>query len=234
MVGWRSPCGACAGACAGRAISAGHAGAGARMRLADGARADARPPDRGRSATRTVVHGAALVPLPAPLPPEQACLIGCAVATGVCSVLKTAAVWEGARVGVIGCGAVGLSVFRARASRAPPRSTRSTSTSASSRPRSRFGATHLGDAEAKRLDFVFDWWGGRRPSPRAWRMLGYAGTLYIGLPQPGSEAVVPPWSSSSTVASASSSRTAVTMSQRRTSRGSPSSPPTAARPGPEW
>ena len=76
------------------------------MRLADGARGD-RALQTGTLSTRTVVHSAALVPLTTPLPPEQACLIGCAVATGVCSVLKTAAVWEGARVGVIGCGAVG-------------------------------------------------------------------------------------------------------------------------------
>ncbi len=36
----------------------------------------------------------------------------CAVATGVMSVLETAKVWEGARVAVIGCGAVGLSVIQ--------------------------------------------------------------------------------------------------------------------------
>ena len=50
--------------------------------------------------------------IPAELPAEQACLIGCAVATGVMSVLETAKVWEGARVAVIGCGAVGLSVIQ--------------------------------------------------------------------------------------------------------------------------
>src|SRR5207248_9742926 len=61
----------------------------------------------GTFATRTVVHSAAAIPIGDELPPEQACLLGCAVATGVGSALYTAAVWEGARVGVIGCGAVG-------------------------------------------------------------------------------------------------------------------------------
>jgi len=50
----------------------------------------------------------AAVRVPAELPAEQACLIGCAVATGVMSVLETAKVWAGARVAVIGCGAVGF------------------------------------------------------------------------------------------------------------------------------
>ena len=50
--------------------------------------------------------------MPPELPPEQACLIGCAVATGVGSVLNTAHVWPGARVAVIGCGGVGLSVVQ--------------------------------------------------------------------------------------------------------------------------
>src|SRR5437762_12006325 len=66
----------------------------------------------GTFATRTVVPAVAAVKVPRELPVEQACLIGCAVATGVMSVLETAKVWEGARVGVIGCGAVGLSVIQ--------------------------------------------------------------------------------------------------------------------------
>jgi S-(hydroxymethyl)glutathione dehydrogenase/alcohol dehydrogenase len=66
----------------------------------------------GTFATRTVVHESAAIRIPDGVPPEQACLIGCAVATGVCSVLETARVWEGARVGVIGCGAVGLSAVQ--------------------------------------------------------------------------------------------------------------------------
>ncbi len=66
----------------------------------------------GTFATHTVVPQVAAVKVPRELPVEQACLIGCAVATGVMSVLETAKVWEGARVAVIGCGAVGLSVIQ--------------------------------------------------------------------------------------------------------------------------
>jgi len=57
---------------------------------------------------------------------------------------------------------------------------------------SRFGATHRGGAEAKRLDFVFDVVGRPETVEQGLAMLGYSGTLvYIGLPQPGSEAIVP-------------------------------------------
>ena len=117
------------------------------------------------------------------LPSEQACLIGCAVATGVGSVLETARVWPGARVGVIGCAAQSDSAScRERSSRALRRCTRSTSTSASSRSR-RFGATHAGPSS--RLDFVFDVVGRPETVERALEMLGRAGTLvYIGLPHP--------------------------------------------------
>src|SRR4029079_5018964 len=66
----------------------------------------------GTFVTRTVVPAVAAVPVPRELPVEQACLIGCAVATRVMSRLETARVWEGARVAVIGCGAVGLSVIQ--------------------------------------------------------------------------------------------------------------------------
>ena len=66
----------------------------------------------GTYATSTIVPEVAAVKVPRELPVEQACLIACAVATGVMSVLETAQVWEGARVAVIGCGAVGISVIQ--------------------------------------------------------------------------------------------------------------------------
>ena len=159
------------------------------MRLGDG-RTLTGALQTGTLATRIVVHGSALVALPVELPPEQACLIGCAVATGVGSVLKTAQVWQGARVGVIGCGAVGLCVVQgariAGASEiyAIDLDERKVDVAA------RFGATHAGPGE--RLDFVFDVVGRRETVSQGLRMLGHAGTLvYIGLPQPGSEAIVP-------------------------------------------
>ena len=58
---------------------------------------------------------AAAVPVPAELPSDVACLIGCGVATGVGAVINTARVSRpGASVAVIGCGGVGLSVIHGR------------------------------------------------------------------------------------------------------------------------
>jgi S-(hydroxymethyl)glutathione dehydrogenase / alcohol dehydrogenase len=60
-----------------------------------------------------VLPAAAAIPLDGGLPLEQAALVGCAVATGVGAVLKTAQVEPGARVGVWGAGGVGLNVVSA-------------------------------------------------------------------------------------------------------------------------
>lgn len=56
-----------------------------------------------------VVPEGCCVALPADTPPEVAALIGCAVTTGVGSVLNTARVEPGASVVVLGAGGVGLS-----------------------------------------------------------------------------------------------------------------------------
>src|SRR5262249_10502281 len=52
------------------------------------------------------------VEIPADVPLEVACVIGCAVQTGVGAVLNTARVEEGATVLVLGLGGVGLSVVQ--------------------------------------------------------------------------------------------------------------------------
>src|SRR5204863_3205283 len=107
------------------------------------------------------------------------------VATGVGSVLNTAQVWEGARVGVIGCGAVGLSVVQgARIAGASEIYAIDLNERKVELAR-RFGATHDGPGE--RLDFVFDVVGRPDTIAQGLELLGYAGTLvYIGLPQPDS------------------------------------------------
>ena len=141
----------------------------------------------GTFATRTVVHKAAAIPVPEELPVEQACLIGCAVATGVGSVLETAQVWEGARVGVIGCGAVGLSVIQGARIAGASEIYAIDLDEGKLEVSRRFGATHTGPGE--RLDFVFDVVGRPDTVAQGLSMLGHAGTLvYIGLPQPGAAA----------------------------------------------
>jgi S-(hydroxymethyl)mycothiol dehydrogenase len=192
VVGWRSPCGECAWCRRGAShLCRTPPRAARRMHTRDG-RDLFGALQTGTFATRTVVAAAALVPLSADLPAEQACLIGCAVATGVCSVLKTADVWEGARVAVIGCGAVGLSVIQgARVAGAAEIHALDLDERKLDAAR-RFGATHTGADEAQRLDFVFDVVGRPETVAQALGMLGHAGTLiYIGLPQPGAEATLP-------------------------------------------
>jgi S-(hydroxymethyl)glutathione dehydrogenase/alcohol dehydrogenase len=56
------------------------------------------------------VPESAAVPIDPRVPPEVAALIGCAVATGVGAVLRTAAVRAGESAVVVGCGGVGQSV----------------------------------------------------------------------------------------------------------------------------
>jgi S-(hydroxymethyl)mycothiol dehydrogenase len=189
VVGWRAPCGDCRWCMRGDARRCRTpASAGPRVRLLDG-RALTRTLGAGTFATRTVVHERAAVRVEG-IPLVQACLIGCAVATGVGSVLETAKVWPGARVGVIGCGAVGLSVIQgariagASEVHALDLDERKLETA------KRFGATHIG--ESSRLDFVFDVVGRPETVEQGLAMLGHAGTLvYIGLPQPGARVDFP-------------------------------------------
>ena len=190
VLGWRSPCGRCRWCARGdprRCRTPPPPGG--RLRTRDGG-ALTQTLQLGTFATRTVVNQAAAVVLPDGLPPEQACLIGCAVATGVQSVLETARVWAGARVAVIGCGAVGLSAVQgARIAGAAEVYALDLDERKLDAAR-RFGATLTGPGE--RLDFVFDVVGRPETVAQGLEMLGHAGTLvYIGLPQPGAVAELP-------------------------------------------
>jgi len=66
----------------------------------------------GTFSTHTVVHSKAAIKMPAAMPLDKACLIACGVITGVGATMNTTKVWPGARVAVIGCGGVGLSVIQ--------------------------------------------------------------------------------------------------------------------------
>jgi Zn-dependent alcohol dehydrogenase len=124
--------------------------------------------------------------VPTELPIEQACLLGCAVATGVMSVLETARVWEGARVGVIGCGAVGLSVVQG-ARLAGAAEIRAIDTNGAKQEQAlRFGATHTGEGP---VDFAFDVVGRRSTFELALGLLRGGGTaVLIGLSPAGEKA----------------------------------------------
>jgi len=186
VLGWRSPCGECRWCARGDERRCRTPPRAARRLRLNGDKLF-QTLQLGTFATRTVVHESAAVRVGDSLPAEQACLIGCAVATGVGSVLETAKVWEGARVGVIGCGAVGLSAVQgariAGASEIYAIDLDAQKVDAALR----FGATHAGPGE--RLDFVFDVVGRPETVGQGLGLLGHAGTLvYIGLPQPEARA----------------------------------------------
>jgi Zn-dependent alcohol dehydrogenase len=66
----------------------------------------------GAYADRIVVHEAQAVPVPAALPPEQACLLACGFSTGAGAALWATPVQPGSSVAVIVCGGVGLAVVQ--------------------------------------------------------------------------------------------------------------------------
>jgi S-(hydroxymethyl)glutathione dehydrogenase/alcohol dehydrogenase len=61
--------------------------------------------------------GAIRVPDHIKLPPEQLCLLGCAILTGWGSVTNVAKATEGTSIGIWGCGGIGLNAIRAAALR---------------------------------------------------------------------------------------------------------------------
>ena len=65
----------------------------------------------GSFAEQMLLHEHALVKIDKDMPLDRAALIGCAVTTGIGSVIHTARVEPGATVAVIGCGGVGLSAI---------------------------------------------------------------------------------------------------------------------------
>jgi S-(hydroxymethyl)glutathione dehydrogenase/alcohol dehydrogenase len=188
VIGWHTACGVCAACARGlpRQCRRPPVAAG-RLHRTD--RADLTAFLRtGTFATRTVVPAVAAVRIPDALPSEQACLLGCAVATGVMSVLETARVWEGARVAVIGCGAVGLSAIQG-ARIAGASEIRALDTDAGKREQAtRFGATHT---EPGPVDFVFDVVSRSSTFEQALGMIASGGTVVVvGLAPAGEKATV--------------------------------------------
>jgi Zn-dependent alcohol dehydrogenase len=186
VLGWKTACGECAMCTRGepRQCSRPPAAPG-RLFRADGG--ELTPVLRtGTFATHTVVPQVAAVRVPRELPVEQACLIGCAVATGVMSVLETAQVWAGARVAVIGCGAVGLSVIQG-ARLAGASEIRAIDLDERKLEQAKhFGATATGEGRA---DFVFDVVGRRSTFELGLSLLATGGTLVlIGLSPAGEQA----------------------------------------------
>lgn len=145
--------------------------------------------------------GAIKVRKDAPL--EVICVVGCAVATGVGSVINVAKVREGSSVVVLGCGGVGLNVIQgARIAGA------ATIIAVDLRPEKTqlartFGATHEIDASKVNTleaikeilpdgaEYTFDAIGGKITAEQCFKALGVGGTaVMIGQPAMGVTAEV--------------------------------------------
>ena len=189
VLAWRSPCGACPACERGMPrLCPRPQRARRRMRRASDGAVVTPTLLCGCFADRVVVHADQAIPVPEELPVEEACLIGCAVATGVGAALNTSPVWAGARVAVIGCGGVGLSIVQgARLAGAAE------ILAIDREPRklewaTRFGATET-DSEVpcdRRFDFVFDAVAVPETLEQAAAMLDHAGiATMVGLPREG-------------------------------------------------
>lgn len=66
----------------------------------------------GTFAERTVVAATAAIKIPDDIDLSVACLLGCAVLTGVGAAVNTASIQRGDTVAVIGCGGVGLNIVQ--------------------------------------------------------------------------------------------------------------------------
>jgi S-(hydroxymethyl)mycothiol dehydrogenase len=144
----------------------------------------------GTFATRTIVHAGAAIPVPRELPVEQACLLGCAVATGVGAVLQTSPAWPGSTVAVIGCGGVGLAAVQGARLAGAERIIAVDVAEQKLEWARNFGATDVVDASKEdvaeaftEVDFAYDAVGRRETLEQAVQMLGPGGTAtLIGVP----------------------------------------------------
>ena len=69
----------------------------------------------GSFAERTVVRATSAIKIREDVPLDRACLVGCAVMTGVGAAVNTAKIRPGQTVAVFGCGGVGLNVIQGAA-----------------------------------------------------------------------------------------------------------------------
>lgn len=157
----------------------------------------------GGFAEEMVVHHSAVSKLPEGMPLDVASVLGCAVLTGMGSVIEGAQVRPGSKVVVVGCGGVGLIVIQAaRIAGAAQIIAIDTNPAKFELARS-FGATDTviagEDALAQVVeltsggaDYAFEVVGVPAAQRQAFLMLRKRGTLVlVGLPKMGSELSVP-------------------------------------------
>ncbi|TMA32737.1 MAG: Zn-dependent alcohol dehydrogenase [Deltaproteobacteria bacterium] len=102
----------------------------------------------GGFAEQVITQSTGAVVIPRDVPTEIACVIGCAVQTGVGAVLNTARVEEGATVLVMGAGGIGLSIVQGARLAGASAVIVSDPVAARREVAGRLGATHLVDPNA--------------------------------------------------------------------------------------
>lgn len=156
----------------------------------------------GCFAQNIVVQEECCVPIAKKIPESVACLIGCAVTTGVGAVLNTAKVRRGEGVAIFGMGGVGLScVMGAKLAGANP--IIAVDSSAGKRQMALdLGATEFlstpavrpEPVEGRRVDYAFDCVGQPEVTRQCFESVGPGGTVTcVGLPPMQSEFSLPGW-----------------------------------------
>lgn len=138
-------------------------------------------------------------------PLGSVCIIGCAVATGVGAVLRTARVPLGSSVVVIGCGAVGLSAIQGAWIAGAYPLVAIDVVAEKMETAKTFGATHVVDASAGDpvaavqeivvggVDYVFECIGLRETCEQAMSMLAPGGAaVIVGQPKSGTAVTIDP------------------------------------------
>jgi len=214
VISWAVPCGTCRPCLRGRPRRCAHAWSQPeRMHRARDGAVLAGVLACGTLATRTVVHAAQAIAMPAMIPLDRACLLGCGVSTGVGAAIQTAAVEPGATVAVIGLGGIGLAALQGARIAGAARLIAVDIASEKLAWAERFGATDVVDAssadpvEAVRaltggegVDVAFEATGVPICVRQAVEMLAYAGTaVAIGVPPLPSDVTLP-WNGSDVAA----------------------------------
>lgn len=144
----------------------------------------------GAFAELVVAHESAVVRLPDAVPMDAACLLGCAVLTGVCAVTRAARVPAGATVAVVGCGGVGIAAVQGARLVGASRIIAVDTSTARLETAARFGATDgvlSGDRLVEEVrsivpegvDFSFEAVGRRETAELAFAMLAPGGTCTV-------------------------------------------------------
>jgi S-(hydroxymethyl)mycothiol dehydrogenase len=153
----------------------------------------------GTFSNYTVVHSKAAIKMPQEMPLDKACLIACGIVTGVGAAMNTTPVFPGARVAVIGCGGVGLSVIQGAKLQHARQIIAVDVSDSKLKQAKEFGATHTVNAAASDpvaqvraltedgwdggVEFAFEATGIPKCTEQAVKMLSYGGTATtIGFP----------------------------------------------------